>query len=479
MNIHKSNNTSISDNHQPIYENSKSVIDNVTPQYNNGDAKPSAAVRHDSTDANHRDECLHTYRTEIPNLIDDMGLTVYEYRLYGHYKRVTGDNGQCWESTRTSAKICTMSISQVSKAKRGLTRKGWIIVESRPNNQTDLITIVNVWAQNLQAYQAMSAAKSPAADFDALPAGSVRPSSPVGGQTSKDEGIRHRGGVFATKTGCSYSEQGVRHSALKKEPFKKEPFKKEPKSKSKQAAALPLPSAISEKELFPETETETETAALAQAEISPGAPLLEELRRHGFELSGAEAEQRANRYFERYGLAACLEAVDYTVGQHQALLQRGKAGIGSPLHYMEKRLSDPPKRAVAHQDAPRNYQAGAPELPPVTPPPSAPALESSYSDVVEPEPEAPRPTDDALPANDQPKEHGDQQADLDRRIDKKWPITLAPKRDEVRMALRGGVPYADLLHLIDNTENFRDLIAAIPTLRAQVSAGATQFAAAR
>jgi hypothetical protein len=36
---------------------------------------------------------MRKYRIEIPNLIDDAGLSVYALRLYVHLKRVTGAEG--------------------------------------------------------------------------------------------------------------------------------------------------------------------------------------------------------------------------------------------------------------------------------------------------------------------------------------------------------------------------------------------------
>lgn len=66
------------------------------------------------------DEAPHDHFSQIPNIVDDMGLTPYAYRLYGHLRRVAGENGKCWQSTSTLAKSCGMSTGTVSKAKEEL-----------------------------------------------------------------------------------------------------------------------------------------------------------------------------------------------------------------------------------------------------------------------------------------------------------------------------------------------------------------------
>jgi hypothetical protein len=74
---------------------------------------------------------LRLYRTEIPNLIDDMNLSVYAFRLYVHLKRVAGasNEGACWQSTRTLATHCGMSASKVSESKQELVDAGLIEIE--------------------------------------------------------------------------------------------------------------------------------------------------------------------------------------------------------------------------------------------------------------------------------------------------------------------------------------------------------------
>jgi len=96
---------------------------------------------------------LRKWRTEIPNLYDDADLDTYEFRLLVHYVRV----GTCWQGTRTTAKICHMSVGQVSKKRQSLDRKGYITVTENEHG-TYTIEVVDKWAENFSTY---SAGRSP------------------------------------------------------------------------------------------------------------------------------------------------------------------------------------------------------------------------------------------------------------------------------------------------------------------------------
>ncbi|MDP9487326.1 MAG: helix-turn-helix domain-containing protein, partial [Actinomycetota bacterium] len=101
-----------------------------------------------------RSDPQRDYRTEIPNLIDEMGLSVYAYRLYGRIKRRAGDTGVCDEGTKSLATGCGMSAGTVSKAKKELEKRGLISI--RPGDQkkgeTDKIRVVDVWEENFARF---------------------------------------------------------------------------------------------------------------------------------------------------------------------------------------------------------------------------------------------------------------------------------------------------------------------------------------
>lgn len=92
--------------------------------------------------------------TMMPNIIDESDLDPHEFRLLIHYYRV----GNCWEGTRTTAKKCQMSMGTVSKKRRSLAVKGWIVLqepdEEKPND-TITITIVDKWSENLAYFHSL------------------------------------------------------------------------------------------------------------------------------------------------------------------------------------------------------------------------------------------------------------------------------------------------------------------------------------
>lgn len=117
-------------------------------------------------DTNEND--LRKYRTELPNIIDEMELSVYAFRLYVHIKRVAGEteDGACWQSTKTLASYCKMSAGKVSEAKRELVAAGLITVVKRTNENgaaTDCITIRDIWPQNFAHFAARSPGERPTA----------------------------------------------------------------------------------------------------------------------------------------------------------------------------------------------------------------------------------------------------------------------------------------------------------------------------
>lgn len=97
---------------------------------------------------------MHRYRIELPILIDDLDLSVYEFRLYVRFKRRSGDGGSCYEGARSLAKACGMSAGQVAKAKKGLEEKGLIRIGTKQTRggQTDDVMLIDIWPRNFRAY---------------------------------------------------------------------------------------------------------------------------------------------------------------------------------------------------------------------------------------------------------------------------------------------------------------------------------------
>lgn len=99
-----------------------------------------------------REETPHDYFCQIPNVADELDLTPYAYRLYGHLKRVAGESGKCWQSTKTLAKKCRMSTGAISEAKKELENTFPPLIritsKTKENGTYHEIMITDIWQIN-------------------------------------------------------------------------------------------------------------------------------------------------------------------------------------------------------------------------------------------------------------------------------------------------------------------------------------------
>jgi DNA-binding transcriptional MocR family regulator len=82
----------------------------------------------------------------VPNMIDDMGLDLHEYRLITHYLR----RGTCTESIRTTAEHCKMNKDTVTTARNSLEKKG-LITTTRTADGI-IIDVTDIWEMNMKQY---------------------------------------------------------------------------------------------------------------------------------------------------------------------------------------------------------------------------------------------------------------------------------------------------------------------------------------
>jgi hypothetical protein len=105
----------------------------------------------------------HSYRTEIPNILFDLDLDIYEFRVYLQLKKIAGDQSSCFQSIPTLAKACGMSEKKVREAKARLSQPfeklnglSLIRIQKRfktdKEKDTDIITINNIWDFNFQIF---------------------------------------------------------------------------------------------------------------------------------------------------------------------------------------------------------------------------------------------------------------------------------------------------------------------------------------
>ena len=100
------------------------------------------------------EEIPQIYFTQIPNMVDDMDLDPYAFRLYAHLRRVIGSGGACWQSTNTLSEKCKMSVGKISESKQTLKDAGLIKIEKKSGDRGfyDHITLINIWPLNYQEY---------------------------------------------------------------------------------------------------------------------------------------------------------------------------------------------------------------------------------------------------------------------------------------------------------------------------------------
>jgi hypothetical protein len=98
---------------------------------------------------------LRKYRTELPNMADDT-MDPFQYRLYGHYKRVCGANGgSCYESVRKTARNTQMSTDKVISTRQWLIDNEWIGAR-QDSNGVYHINIIDRWLENFIKYSGIT-----------------------------------------------------------------------------------------------------------------------------------------------------------------------------------------------------------------------------------------------------------------------------------------------------------------------------------
>ena len=155
---------------------------------------------------------LRKYRTEIPNIIDEILINPYHFRVYCKLKRIAGQNGKCWSGNNELADLCGMGLTQYKKSKKFLSepfeelggRPLIVITNSKLSNGTNahsVIEIVDIWEDNF-TYMIEK----------------YKNNKEIGGRSPHD-----LGSVTTRPTSVTTRPQ-------KKEPNKKKPIKKERES---------------------------------------------------------------------------------------------------------------------------------------------------------------------------------------------------------------------------------------------------------
>lgn len=103
---------------------------------------------------------IHDYRTEIPNIVFELGLSGNEFRIYSEYKRIGGDNSSCWmclkkleERTGLSKKTIIEITKKLSKNRTELNNKSLITIKKRikedGGKDSSQIIVNDIWSVNM------------------------------------------------------------------------------------------------------------------------------------------------------------------------------------------------------------------------------------------------------------------------------------------------------------------------------------------
>lgn len=100
----------------------------------------------------------HRFFTMLPNIVDDLPISAFAFRLYAHLRRVAGARGVCWQSSRTLAAKTGMALGMVTKSKRELAKPfpqlgglPLITITPQPDGR-HLIRLTDIWQQNISAF---------------------------------------------------------------------------------------------------------------------------------------------------------------------------------------------------------------------------------------------------------------------------------------------------------------------------------------
>ena len=109
---------------------------------------------------------LHRYFSSVPHLVvDDDRLTREDRALYLYYRRVAGENGECFQPNKTVAERSGVGVTMLKESKARLVEYGYITVAEVPGNPT-VVTINDVWDKNFESYKGGRVAATPPSQGD-------------------------------------------------------------------------------------------------------------------------------------------------------------------------------------------------------------------------------------------------------------------------------------------------------------------------
>ena len=179
---------------------------------------------------------LHYYRTELPNILPQLDMDVYEIATYYIIKMAAGDKGACFKSNSTLCATLKIGKEKFIEVKKSLERKGLIRITKRKNANgslmPDLIQIIDLWPLNMQELQKIREENQKKQSGGGVVGENQYPNkNPAAPQDEK--------GVVGN------ADQGSRQRRQKQEPFKKNHFLEQQQQIDKSACDPPPTVSIS------------------------------------------------------------------------------------------------------------------------------------------------------------------------------------------------------------------------------------------
>lgn len=347
--------------------------------------------------------------------LDDLPLSLEAFRVYAHLARRAGRNNQAWPSYNSIGEACFRK--SYPKASRETLRRKAIAAVKELTTTGLIIRLAscNEKGQHATNHYCLTSRRVWGGSVNAL-------------------------GVVSTHYGSV--------NAPKDSPIEVSPVEVSPVKEDRFDPTGPTPTPIlvlPEKEQQPEKSAEAEDhssfqdSALGSEDLPGAAPALPSAwRAWDFDatLNARATQALAGQWSEEQLLYILDEAIRRATDRTRYLM--GCLSKKPPV----------PKRSLSPAPSHRGYSQHAP----------VPTRGNARQTRVKP-----ASTKAVVAAPALPTKPLDREADLFARIDQKW-IVNAPKRGQVRDALRRGVAYGDLIGLIDNSPSFADVLGGINSL---------------
>lgn len=123
----------------------------------------------------------HHFRTEIPNIIFELGLDNDALVTYFMIKRICGENGACWKTAKNLCDCCNIGETKLRSSLQILSQNFEVLgqplikishrMKADGSRDSNLITILNIWRENGDYFRNKKINKGTSRDEGGVPRG--------------------------------------------------------------------------------------------------------------------------------------------------------------------------------------------------------------------------------------------------------------------------------------------------------------------